>query len=80
MPPTHTTELPITLSDADSALAQYQYATSIDDNTFALATLETMVGSPNAPGVRQTVIRAYSLPSLNILWQADLILRKAEHV
>lgn len=78
MPPAHTIEIPITLSDADSMLAQY--ATLIDDNTFALATLETVLGSPDAPGVHQTVIRAHSLPSLNTLWQADAIPGKAEHL
>ncbi|KAJ8072666.1 hypothetical protein PM082_016225 [Marasmius tenuissimus] len=78
VPPAHSIDIPITLSDADSMLAQY--ATSIDDNRFALATLETVLGSPDAPGVHQTVIRAHSLPTLNILWQDGPIAGTIKHI
>ncbi|KAK1224108.1 hypothetical protein PQX77_013051 [Marasmius sp. AFHP31] len=78
MPPAHSINIPITLSDADSMFAQY--AVSIDNNRFALATLETVLGSPDALGVHQTVIRAHSLPTLNILWQDDPIAGTIKHI
>ncbi|KAG7086519.1 hypothetical protein E1B28_002471 [Marasmius oreades] len=69
LPPIYTVEIPMTLECAESIIADY--AASIDDDCFALATLETVLGSPDAPGTHQTVVRTHQLPTLETLWESQ---------
>ncbi|KAK7049715.1 hypothetical protein VNI00_005746 [Paramarasmius palmivorus] len=78
LPPAYTVDIPITLPEGNAIEARY--AASIDDDCFALCTVEAQLGVLDGPGVHQSVIRTLSLPSLDILWTAQAIDGQVNHV